>query len=254
MRIGISRFSSTPEEAQEVFLAANRHGFDGVQVKPHQYNCCELDPGTFMSTYAEFVPLARAGLVAYPRGPIETWPGILDPIIPFAAGIGAEQICMCGGTNRSDVSREAFRRWTDVLIQIGTEARRQGTLISVHNHPKCLYETGADMDWIVDGLDPDVCGLTLDTACFAQAGEQHVASLVRRYYDYVTNVHLKDFSKDGVFCPLGQGILDLDSVIDALFEVGYDKWLIVDEESRGYTTDEAYHIDMEFLKARELVK
>jgi sugar phosphate isomerase/epimerase len=252
MKIGISRFSSTPEESQEVFAAARRYGFDGVQVKPHQYNCCDMDPEIFKSTYGQFLDLAQAGLVAYPRGPIETWPSILEPIIPFAAGIGAEQICMCGGTNRSDTSREAFRSWTAVLTEIGQEARRQGTRISVHNHPDCLYETGIDMDWIVEDLDPDICGLTLDTACFAQAGEMDVASLARRYRDYVTNVHLKDFSEDGVFCPLGEGTLDLDTIIDTLFELGYDNWLVVDEESRGYKTNDAYRIDMAFLKARGL--
>jgi sugar phosphate isomerase/epimerase len=62
------------------------------------------------------------------------------------------------------------------------------------------------------------------------------------------NVHLKDMGVDGTFCPLGTGVLELAPVIDRLRDAGYEEWLIVDEESGAYVTDEAFRISRAFLR------
>lgn len=251
MKIGISRISGSPEEAHEVFAAAVRHGFEGVQMKPQQYNFCELNPEIFKETYGELASLARGGLIIYPGGNFETWPGKLERLIPFATGIGAEQICICSSVDRSDVSPERFQKIATVLTEIGEEARRQGTWISIHNHANCLFESEKDLAMLFEHLEPKMCGFTLDTAHAAKAGIKDIASLVHRFRDHLNNVHLKDSSDSGVFCPLGHGTIELDNVLKALDAIGYDEWLVVDEESRDFSTDEAYRISMDFLKKIE---
>ena len=217
-------------------------------MKPQQYNFCELNPAIFKKTYQELSLLARGGLIIYPGGDFETWPGKLDRLIPFAVGIGAEQICMCTSVDRSDTSSERFRQIATVLTAIGEEARKQGTWISIHNHANCLFETEKDLAMLFEHLEPKVCGLTLDTAHAAKTGIKDIASLVHRFRDYLSNVHLKDVSDRGVFCPLGRGTLELDNVLHALYAIEYNEWLVVDEESRDFSTDEAYRISMDFLK------
>ena len=254
MKIGISRISKSLEEASEVFAAARRHGFEGVQIKPQQYDFCELTPEIFKKTYGELALLARGGLIIYPGGDVETWEGKLARLIPFAAGIGAEQICICSSVDRSDTSPERFRRIATMLTVIGEEARRQGIWISIHNHANCLFEGEKDLSMLFENLEPKTCGLTLDTAHAAKAGVKNIASLVHRFCDHLNNVHLKDVSNSGDFCPLGYGTLELGGVLQALDTIGYDEWLVVDEESRDFSTDEAYRISMAFLKFHGLTR
>jgi sugar phosphate isomerase/epimerase len=252
MKIGISRISGSTEEAYEVFTAAQRYGFEGVQMKPQQYAFSELKPGIFKERYGRLTSLARGGLITYPGGDFESWLEKLDKLIPFAAGIGAEQVCMCTSVDRSDISPARFQRIAEVLTAIGEEARKQGTCISIHNHANCLFETENDLAMLFENLDSKVCGFTLDTAHAAKAGIEDIASLVHRFHEHLNNVHLKDMSEDGVFCPLGRGMLELSNVLQALKKIEYDEWLIVDEESRDFSTDKAYRIAMNFLKAHGL--
>jgi len=248
MKIGISRISSSPETAYEVFAAAKRYGFEGIQMKPQQYDFSELNAEIFKRKYEELASLARGGLITYPGGDFETWPAKLAQLIPFAAGIGAEQICMCTSVDRSDTSPKHFQKIARILTEIGEEARKQCTWISVHNHANCLFETENDLAMLFERLDPKVCGFTLDTAHAAKAGIVDIASLVHHFHEHLNNVHLKDVSDAGVFCPLGRGTLELGNVLQALSAIEYDEWLIVDEESRDFSTDEAYRISMAFLK------
>jgi sugar phosphate isomerase/epimerase len=252
MKIGVSRFSDSSEEAYEVFSAAKRYGFEGVQMKPSQYDFSELNPEIFKKRYGELAPLACAGLITYPGGDFETWSVKLERLIPFAVGIGAEQLCVCANVDRSDTSPERFYKIATVLTIIGKKARKQGIWISIHNHAYCLFETENDLALLFENLDPEICGFTLDTAHAAKSGIQDIASLVHRFNKHLNNVHLKDISSTGVFCPLGQGTLQLDSILDALNAVRYDEWLIVDEESRDFSVDEAYQISMDFLKRKEM--
>ena len=146
---------------------------------------------------------------------------------------------------------ERFQQVAKVLTAIGEKARGQGTWISIHNHANCLFENENDLAILFEHLEPKVCGFTLDTAHAAKAGIKDIASLVHHFREHLNNVHLKDVSDSGVFCPLGRGTLELGSVLQALNTIGYDEWLIVDEESRDFSTDEAYRISMDFLKALE---
>ncbi|MBW3635321.1 MAG: hypothetical protein KY445_02500, partial [Armatimonadetes bacterium] len=62
MRIGISRISQTSEEAYEVLAAAQRYGFEGVQLKPSQYGEFLSSPEAFQQRYGSLVSLSCGGL------------------------------------------------------------------------------------------------------------------------------------------------------------------------------------------------
>jgi inosose dehydratase len=254
MKIGISRPSRTTEEGLEVFAAARRYGFDGVQVKPHQYDPCNRSPEAFREAFGEYADLARGGIVVYPGGDFEAWPDVLEAVIPFAAGIGAEEICICAPVDRFDSSVQRFKAVAETLHAVGRQARERGVGISLHNHADCLFETEDDLAALLQHLDPALCGLTLDTAHAAKGGITDVGGAATRFKEHLTNVHLKDLSPEGKFCPLGRGTLDLPGVLEALARIGYDRWLVVDEESDGFTTDEAYRISMDFLKRQGLAR
>jgi inosose dehydratase len=119
--------------------------------------------------------------------------------------------------------------------------------VSLHNHARSIFETTADLLRMVELLDPDVCGLTLDTAHLAKAGESEAAAWIPRLQSHLWNVHLKDLDENGRFCPVGRGTLDLRSVLEVLPAIGYRHWLIVDDESRDVGLHEAFAVSRVYL-------
>jgi sugar phosphate isomerase/epimerase len=249
MKIAISRPSKGPDEARALFDAARATGFAGVQIKPQQYDLVEHDPGQFREFFGEGADMARAGLVVYPGSEPETWRDRLQPIIHFAAGIGAEEICICAAVGRSDESTERYRSVAEVLHDIGRIARTHAVQVSLHNHAGCLFENAEDLDKLAEHLDPSLCGITFDTAHAAKGGMVDLGEHITRLANHITNVHLKDLAQEGHFCPLGQGTLELTGVLKALEGIGYKRWLVVDEETEGLSVEQACSISMEFIKA-----
>ena len=61
-------------------------------------------------------------------------------------------------------------------------------------------------------------------------------------------MHLKDLRRsDTAFLPLGQGELDLEDVLRAVLEAGYDSWLVVELDSYDGDPAEAARISKTYL-------
>jgi sugar phosphate isomerase/epimerase len=248
MRTGISRVSRTPEEAYEVLSAAQKYGFEGVQLKPSQYSEFIDAPASFEQRYGSLASLSCGGLIVYPGSNPSTWLEQAEPILSFASAINAEHICFCSGVYSTGATDEEVRNVAEALTAIGERARQQDLVISIHNHVGSLVETEEGIARLLEKLDPQICGLTLDTAHAAKAGIPQVERLAVRFQRHLLNVHLKDLDAHGKFCALGQGTLPLRPILDALTAVNYNQWLIVDEETAALQTDEAFSIAAEFLK------
>lgn len=252
MRIGISRPSHSPEQALEVFQSARDNGFEGVQLKPAQYDPYLDEPVAFTKNYGPLADLAVGGLIVYPGGDPAEWMGKLERVMPFARAVGAQHICVCACVYATGGSEEEVQIIADTLTAIGTAARAQGLVISIHNHVNSIVETEADILRLLARLDPAICGLTYDTAHAAKAGVQDLTGLLRQVQPHLLNVHLKDLDAEGKFCPLGHGELDLAPILSVLKKMDYQEWLIVDEESKTVSTPEAMRIAREFLRANGL--
>lgn len=248
MKIGISRPSQTIEQSLEVLELARAFGFEGVQLKPAQYNAHVAAPETFAERYAKLANLAAGGLIFYPSRVATDWPAQLEPILHFAAKVGASHICICSGVYATTASDEEVQTVANVLTEIGQRAQSLGLVISIHNHVASVVESETDIARLLDRLDPKRCGLTLDTAHAAKAGIQSVPALIARFQKHLLNVHLKDLDADGKFCALGTGTLDMRPILRELKALGYDQWLIVDEETVGLSTREAFEIARDYLQ------
>ena len=114
-------------------------------------------------------------------------------------------------------------------------------------HPELgtLVEAQVEIDALLEATD---IGLCLDTGHLLAAGGDPVA-VVGRWADRINQVHVKDarlermaeivkrnesvdavWSGD-VFCPLGDGDLDLPGVLEALRTKGYRGWIVVEQDS-----------------------
>lgn len=117
-----------------------------------------------------------------------------------------------------------------------------------HQHIGTLVETMDEARRLMDTTDPSVLGLCLDTGhwTFGAGGDPALAA--RELRDRVWHVHFKDcdptvmaLSREhewdgptsvghGVFCELGKGCVDFPGVLTALDEIGYDGWIVVEQD------------------------
>jgi inosose dehydratase len=149
---------------------------------------------------------------------------------------------------------DRFPIFMDNLHRAAEIARSMGFDVVLHPHAGTYCETVDEVKRTMDAMDLSLLGLCLDTGHLRYGGADP-AQLVRDYSDHIRHVHLKDARMQviadckhddvglvvalqrGVFCELGQGDSGLPEVIDALDEVGYEGWLVV-EQDRGLTMED----------------
>ena len=116
-----------------------------------------------------------------------------------------------------------------------------------HHHIGTWVETPAETERLLELTDPAIVGLCFDTGHWAFAGGDPVQG-VRAFADRIWHVHFKDHQPvvarqsrelgwdgptsvgHGVFCELGQGDVDFPGVLGALRAIGYDGWIVVEQD------------------------
>lgn len=140
------------------------------------------------------------------------------------------------------------REWR-LLLQGLEELERiseaHGLIHVVHPHVGTLIETEEDVERLMATSNVRWC---LDTGHLSLGGTDP-AAFARRHGDRVALVHLKDARqrlapdllarrisllqavRDGVFCPLGDGDVDVRGVVKALIDRGYDGWWTFEQDA-----------------------
>jgi inosose dehydratase len=116
-----------------------------------------------------------------------------------------------------------------------------------HHHIGTYIETPQETQRLLDNTDPDLLGLCFDTGHWTFAGGHAVGGL-KKHADRIWHVHFKDCEPNiaaqsriekwdgvtsvgkGVFCELGQGAVDFPAVLQTLREIGYDGWIVVEQD------------------------
>lgn len=173
---------------------------------------------------------------------------------PFAVLCeGIEEPLRLAHTGRIDAVPEAHldeSRWDTLVDELHRAAElchAEGFEPVFHPHAGTYIETAAEIDRLMGRLDPSLVGLCLDTGHFRYGGADPAQS-VRDYAALLRHVHLKDCRtsvlgevarrgadlaaalREGVFCRLGSGDADIPRVVEALREVGYRGWLVVEQD------------------------
>jgi inosose dehydratase len=142
-------------------------------------------------------------------------------------------------TNVTGKDFDTFCRQVNWQCQI---AERWGLRVGLHNHLGSLVESQAQMETFLARCP--ACGLILDTAHLAAANGDCLA-VVKKYFDRIVAVHLKDWlvthpeiglaqwPQRGRFCELGAGNIGLDNaaIVTALVEKGYGNWMFVEHDT-----------------------
>ena len=142
-------------------------------------------------------------------------------------------------------------RWefaSQTANQIANQVLEATGLRTVY-HPHCatFVETPQEVEFMMEVTHPLVLGLCLDTAHYSYGGgDPH--QLVRRYAERIWHVHFKGYNANlaaearlhemnyhqaidhGVFSELGESHLDFPAITEALEDVGYDGWIVVEQD------------------------
>lgn len=158
-----------------------------------------------------------------------------DRSIAVAAEFGARHFVLGGGAIRSTGRRDGdYAVMAELLDVVAQRARTAGLTPSYHPHLGSLAEAPEQIDAL---LAASSIGLCADVAHLAAGGGDPVA-IIDKYADRLEYVHLKDYDpKTGGFVPLGEGVLDMAGIVDALVRSGYGDWVGV--ELDGYPGDPA---------------
>jgi inosose dehydratase len=170
------------------------------------------------------------------------------------------------GDGSSGFDDKQWRETTATLNAVARALRDELAMtVVVHHHAGTFVETPQEIDRLLAETDPELVGLLLDTGHAVYGGADPV-EVLRRHGSRVRYVHLKDVRADelarvrttdiemgeawkrGVFCPLGEGVVDFPRVVEALRDSAYDGWLIVEQD---VVPGEDGHLDPEpFASAR----
>jgi inosose dehydratase len=139
---------------------------------------------------------------------------------------------------------DRWRAMLDQISEIAVIARGHGLRPVVHPHGGGYIEFEDEVERLVADTDLDLC---LDTGHFALA-RMDPAAKIRQYADRLGHVHFKDIRPDvlaridgealtfwqaieaGIFCPLGDGLVDLPDVLAALDDVGYEGYATIEQD------------------------
>lgn len=123
------------------------------------------------------------------------------------------------------------------LDKLGAKLKQENMTLAYHNHNFEMKKYGnkTAMDIILENAKPSNLSIEFDVAWISRGG-QDPAELIKKYKNRVYAIHAKDNAAIGVrdnemnFAPLGEGLLDWDTIIPAAKKSNV-KWYIVEHDA-----------------------
>lgn len=167
------------------------------------------------------------------------------------AASGAEMLVLAAGLPEDsyeihdELSDSGWRILGETLAAAARVAVRYGLGLAFHPHVGTAVESRTQVQRLLDELDVDLC---LDTGHLFLGGTDP-ARLIEEFGSRITHVHLKDVDLGlaarvrsnqltyaaavgmGLYCPLGQGGLDIETIFNRLQQSGYHGWFVLEQDT-----------------------
>ena len=148
--------------------------------------------------------------------------------------------------SRPKLSDFDVKLYGENLTALAEHCANAGVPMTFHHHMGTAVETEAEIDAVMAHTGEAV-GLLLDTGHLVFAGGDN-ASVIEKYGKRINHVHTKDIRQTilnsldrnaesfldcvlkGVFTVPGDGMIDYDDIMQRLFDVGYEGWVIIEAE------------------------
>lgn len=212
---------SVPRFLLSGFDDAQEAGFDGVELSLSVLE----QPGRAEAVLGALSDrgLSLAGVLATVRGEAQ----FLARRVDSAARAGCRQLVLVIAHHDRTVRREP-RRTAEVLSAV-TSLVPDGISICWHPHSGELVGAGAGAVAVLEETDPNKIGICLDVGWALRCGEDP-SHLIRVIGNRLRAVHVRDFS-DGAWCQaVGEGDLDIGTMLGALDSSSFEGWLTVESK------------------------
>jgi inosose dehydratase len=161
-------------------------------------------------------------------------------VLVLAAATGQE-----GYDERPELDDEGWATLLANLDRLTEVAARRGIRASLHPHVGTMVEQRAEVLRVLEGSTVPLC---LDTGHLLIGGTDP-AELARDWAERINHVHAKDVRADlaesvragdltyteavrrGIYVPLGQGDVDLASIVRDLSAAGFDGWYVLEQDT-----------------------
>jgi inosose dehydratase len=163
------------------------------------------------------------------------------------AGAGIAVVAAVSGAGYDSRPSLTEAQWATLLAALdegAARAARHGVRAVLHPHVGTVIESAQDIDRVLEGSSIPLC---LDTGHLLVGGVDP-AELAERAGDRVAHAHLKDVDGDlcaavrnheiaysdavrnGLYRPLGQGVIDVPRLIGALERHGFAGWYVLEQD------------------------
>jgi inosose dehydratase len=168
-------------------------------------------------------------------------------------------------------TRLSGQEWIEFIAtinQIGDICRSYDLEPIFHPHAGTYVEFSDEIDRLMDCTAFDLC---IDTAHSVYAGIDP-SQLIEQYNARVTHVHLKDVDakilqhsranavdfwtamSNGIFCPIGEGVIDYRAFLTALKRVGYRAFVTIEQDPiPGHSTQVANLLEASMQKSWDYI-
>ena len=168
----------------------------------------------------------------------------MEAVAKMAKEIGVKYFVLCGGAIRGKgIQPGDTKLLAEGLAMVQEITEKYGLTPCFHPHLGSIAEKPKEIDELFAASDIAIC----PDVAHLKAGGYDPLEFIKKYYDRIPFVHLKDLDDKG-FAPLGTGTINLKEIISYLKERDYQgDWLV---EVDGYEGDPvlACQISYDYLK------
>ena len=170
----------------------------------------------------------------------------MDAVSKMAADFGVSYITLCGGAIRAAGIQDGdYTLLAEGVAEVKKVIESYGLKASYHPHLGAMVEKPEQIERLFELSDIDMC----PDVAHIQAGGGDPLEVVKKYYDRISFMHLKDLDENG-FAPLGTGSVKLDEIITYLRDRGYEGDWLVEVDGYGGDPVEACRTSYEYLKGK----
>jgi inosose dehydratase len=146
--------------------------------------------------------------------------------------------------HRLGLDGAAWEELAQGVIRVAARCRERGYEPTFHHHTATFVEAPWEIERLLETTD---VGLCLDTGHLLLSDGDPVAA-VRTWGSRINHVHIKDAHQGVIdrivdegspleeiwtrqaFCPLGEGDVDVDAVLQGLKDIEFEGWLVVEQD------------------------
>ncbi len=124
----------------------------------------------------------------------------------------------------------------ELLPYVEEKVKAYDIKLAIHNHGPGdkLYPSAESAYVLIKDMDPRM-GLCIDIGHTKRIGRSPSQD-VKDFFDRVLDIHIKDVTKadhDGMTCEIGRGVIDFNTFLNDLVELGYDGVVALEFEKDG---------------------